>query len=90
MSFMNLNNACPKYNFPFLGISQLVDSTARHELLTFMDAFLVYNQMLMNEKDQEKTSCITSQGLYCYEFTPFGLKNVENTYQRLVNHMFSK
>ena len=55
-----------------------------------MDAFLVYNQILMSEKDQEKTSCITSQGLYCYEFTPFGLKNTENTYKRLVNLMFSK
>ena len=43
MSFMNLSSACPKYNFPLPRISQLVDSTARHELLTFMDAFLVYN-----------------------------------------------
>ena len=90
MSFMNLNSACPNDSFPLLKIGQLVNSTAGHELLTFMDAFLGYNQILMSEKDQEKTSCVTSQGLYCYEIMPFSLKNAENTYQRLVNHMFSK
>ena len=59
-------------------------------MLTFMDAFSGYNQIRMAEKDQEKTSFITSQGLYCYKVMPFGLKNVGATFQRLVNKMFSK
>ena len=42
----------------------------------------------MYEADQEKTSFITSQGLFYYKVMPFGLKNVGATYQRLVNHMF--
>nr|XP_023872556.1 uncharacterized protein LOC111985139 [Quercus suber] len=42
----------------------------------------------MDEADQEKTSFITSQGLFCYKVMPFGLKNTGATYQRLVNHMF--
>ena len=42
----------------------------------------------MDEANQEKTSFITSQGLFCYKMIPFGLKNVGATYQRLVNHMF--
>ena len=53
-----------------------------------MDAFLRYNQIKMDEIDQEKTSFITSKGLFCYKVMPFGLKNLEATYQRLVNHMF--
>ena len=42
----------------------------------------------MDEYDQEKTSFVTNQGLYCYKVMPFGLKNTRVTYQRLVNHMF--
>ena len=53
-----------------------------------MDAFSGYNQIRMDEADQEKTSFVTSQGLFCYEVMPFGLKNAGATYQRLVNHMF--
>ena len=52
-----------------------------------MDAFSGYNQIKMDEADQEKTSFVTSQGLFCYEVMPFGLKNTGATYQRLVNHM---
>ena len=44
----------------------------------------------MVEEDQEKTAFITSQGLYYYKVMPFGLKNAEATYQRLVNKMFSQ
>ena len=54
-----------------------------------MDAFSAYNQIKMSEEDQEKTAFITSQGLYCYNVMPFGLKNARATYQRLVNKMFS-
>ena len=88
--FMDLNDACPKDSFPLPRIDQLVDSTAGHKLLTFMDAFFGHNQTQMTEEDQEKTAFISSQRLYCYRVMPFGLKNVGATYQRLVNQMFSK
>ena len=90
VDFTNLNCACPKDSFPLPRIDQLVDSTASHVLLTFMDAFSGYNQIRMSEEDQEKTAFVTSQGLYCYRVMPFGLKNAGATYQRLVNQMFSK
>ena len=90
VDFIDLNNACPKDSFPLPRIDQLVDSTIGHKLLTFMDAFLGYNQILMKEEDQEKTAFVTSQSLYCYKCMPFGLKNVGTNYQRLVNQMFTK
>ena len=80
MDFMNLNKACSKDSFPLPRIDQLVDSTARHKLLTFMDAFSCYNQIKIAKEDQEKTAFITSQGLYCYKVMPFGLKNGGATY----------
>lgn len=75
VDFTDLNNACLKDSFPLPRIDQLVDSIAKHELLTFMDAFSGYNQIRTNEEDQEKTTFVTSQELYCYKVMPFGLKN---------------
>uniref|UniRef100_A0A2N9FUY0 Uncharacterized protein n=1 Tax=Fagus sylvatica TaxID=28930 RepID=A0A2N9FUY0_FAGSY len=88
VDFTDLNKACPKDSYPLPRIDQLVDSTARHKLLSFMDAFSGYNQIQMAEEDQEKTAFITSRGLFCYKVMPFGLKNAGATYQRLVNKMF--
>ena len=88
MDFTDLNKACPKDSYLLPRIDQLMDSIAGHKLLSFMDAFSGYNQIRMDEADQEKTSFITSQGLFCYEVMPFRLKNAGETYQRLVNHMF--
>ena len=42
----------------------------------------------MDQEDQEKTTFIPSQSLFCYKVMSFGLKNAGATYQRLVNHMF--
>ena len=60
VDFTDLKNACPKDSFPLPRIDQLVGSTASHELLTFMDAFSSYNQILIKKEDQEKTTFVTS------------------------------
>ena len=43
--FTDLNKACPKDSYPLPRVDVLVDSTARHQLLSFMDAFSGYNQI---------------------------------------------
>ena len=47
----DLNKACPKDSYPLPQIDTLVDSTARHQLLSFMDAFSGYNQIKIEETD---------------------------------------
>ena len=89
VDFTNLNRARPKDSYPLPRIDTLVDSTARHELLSFIDAFSGYNQIKMNEENQEKTSFVTSQRLFCYKVMPFRLKNAGAMYQRLMNKMFT-
>ena len=54
-----------------------------------MDAFLGYNQVKMEEANQEKTLFVISQGLFCYKVMPFGVKNARATYQRLMNKMIA-
>ena len=80
VDFTDLNKACLKDSFPLPKIDQLVDSTAEHGLLSFMDAFSEYNQILMFEQDEESTTFITNQGLFCYRVMSFGLKNAGATY----------
>ena len=60
VDFTDLNKACPKDSYHLPCIDQLVDSTAGHQLLSFMDAFSRYNQIKLDEADQEKTSFITN------------------------------
>ena len=66
----------------------LVDSTAGHPMLSFMDGFSGYNQILMASEDMEKTAFITEWGTYCYRVMPFGLKNAGATYQRDATTLF--
>ena len=83
-----MNKASPKDDFPLPYIDVLVDNTAGHALLSFIDEFLGYNQIKMAPEDMEKTSFTTPQGTYCYKVMPFGLKNATATYQRATTTLF--
>ena len=73
VDFRDLNRASPKDDFPLPHIDELVDFTAGHALLSFMDGFSGYNQIVMAPEDREKTACTTPWGTYCYRVMPFGL-----------------
>ena len=57
-------------------------------MLSFMDGFSRYNQIMMALEDIEKTSFITEWGTYYYRVMPFGLKNAGATYQRVATTLF--
>ncbi|XP_072061951.1 uncharacterized protein [Arachis hypogaea] len=90
MDFTNLNRACPKDSYPLPCIDKLVDNTSGYQILSFMDAYSAYNQILMHPADEEKTTFITDQGNFCYRVMPFGLKNAGATYQSLMDKIFQK
>lgn len=60
VDYIELNKACPKDSYPLPQIDLLVDLTAGHQLLSFMDALSNYNQIRLDKFDQEKTSFVTS------------------------------
>ena len=88
VDFTNLNKACPKDPFPMPWIDQLVDATAGHPWMSFLDAFQGYHQIPLALEDQEKTAFVTPTRNYHYKVMPFGLKNVGSTYQRMMTRMF--
>ena len=60
VDFTDLNKACPKDSYLLPCINLLVDFTAGYQLLSFMDAFFGYNQIRLDEANQEKTSFVTN------------------------------
>ncbi|XP_057775222.1 uncharacterized protein LOC130994205 [Salvia miltiorrhiza] len=88
VDFRDLNEACPKDDFPLPIAELMIDATTGHEALTFMDGSSGYNQILMSPNDEELTAFRTPKGIYCYKVMPFGLKNVGTTYQRAMHKIF--
>ena len=85
---MDLNKACLKDSFPMSQIDQLVDATAGHPRISFLDAFQGYHQIPLTLEDQEKIAFVTPIGNYHYKVMSFGLKNAGSTYQRMMTRMF--
>ncbi|KAL0282982.1 UNVERIFIED_CONTAM: Transposon Tf2-12 polyprotein [Sesamum angustifolium] len=88
VDFRDLNNACPKDDFPLPIAELMIDATTGHEVLSFMDGSSGYNQIRMAPTDQELTAFRTPNGIYCYKVMPFGLKNAGATYQRAMQKIF--
>ena len=83
--FWDLNDACPKDDFPLPVTELMIDSTTGYEALSFMDCTAGYNQIQMAPEDQGATAFRTPKGIFCYKVMPFGLKNAGATYQRAMN-----
>jgi hypothetical protein len=88
MDFHGLNEACPKHNFPTPLIDQILDECVGSEVFSFMDGFSGYNQIQIKLEDQHKTKFVCPWGNFSYWKMPFGLKNVEETFQRAMNFYF--
>jgi len=89
VDFTDLNKACSKDSYPLPSIDSLVNSASGCRLLSFLDAFSGYNQIMMHPRDECKTSFMTELSCYCYKVMPFGLKNVGATYQRLMDRVLA-
>ena len=80
IDFRNLNKASLKDNFPLPTMEQILQSVAGSELMSFLDGFSGYNQVLVHPDDQLKTTFRTKWGTYAYQKMPFGLINAGATF----------
>ena len=60
VDFTDLNKAYPKDSYSLLSIDALVDSASGCRLLSFLDAFLGYNQIRMHPRVENK--CAKEEG----------------------------
>ena len=82
VDFRYLNVATPKDLYVMPVAYMLVGSTTNNELLSFMNGFFSYNQILIAVEDIPKTAfrCLGSIGTFEWLVMPFGLKNAGATY----------
>ena len=79
LDFRNLNLSSLKDNYCLLNMEAMLQRVTGSELISMMDGFLGYNQVVVKESEQFKTSFTTPWGTYVYVRMPFGLTNVGAT-----------
>lgn len=89
VDFKNLNQACPKDEFPLPNMDLLIDSAVWHAMFSFIYRFNGYNQIRMAPKGVEKVAFETPiRNFYYYTVMPFRLKNASPTYQCTMTIIF--
>lgn len=84
----SLNRVGMKYSYPLPNIDKLFKSSSKFRFLSFMDAYFRYNEIPLDHFNCSKPAFSIDKGNFCYKVIPFGLKNVETTYQRMMNEVF--
>jgi hypothetical protein len=82
IDYTDLSRHYPKDPFPLSRIDQVVDSTTGSVLLCFLDCYSGYQQIALKVSNQDKTTFITPNDIYCYTTMTFGLKNTGATTKR--------
>ena len=47
IEYTNLNDVCPKDSFPLSWIDKIIEASAGHGMISFLDAFFGYHQIPM-------------------------------------------
>jgi hypothetical protein len=56
VDFINLDRASEKDNYPVPPMEQLLQTVSGYEIFSLLDGFSGYNQVLVSEEDQLKTT----------------------------------
>lgn len=79
VDFRNLNKVSLKYNHPLPKMDHILQRVVGSSRISLLDGFSGYNQILVQAKDQPKTT-FTTHGNFMYLKMPFGLMNVGATF----------
>jgi hypothetical protein len=88
VDFRNLNQLSLKDNYPLPNMEHLLQRVTGVGMMSMLDGFSGYNQVLVKREDQLKTAFTTPWGTFMYLRMPFGLMNVGSTFQREMDFSF--
>ncbi|GJW31791.1 reverse transcriptase domain-containing protein [Tanacetum coccineum] len=88
IDYQKLNDATRKDYFPLSFMDQMLERLTGNEYYCFLDGFSRYFQILIDPKDQEKTTFTCPYGTFTYRRIPFGLSNAPGTFQRCMAAIF--
>jgi hypothetical protein len=88
VDFRNFNQTLLKDNYPLPNMEIILQRVARVEMMSIIDGFSGYNQVLVKKYDQLKTAFTIPWGTYKYLRMPFRLTNVGSTFQRAMDYAF--
>ena len=71
-------------------MDHILQKVVGSHIISTLDGFSRYNQILVHPKDHEKTAFTTPQGTFMYAKMPFGLMNTRATFQRAMDMTFSE
>ena len=90
IDFRNLNIACQKDNYPLPNMETLLQQVTGSSMMSMLDGFSGYNQVVIQEEDRHKTTFTTPWGTFEYLRIPCGLLNVGATFQRAIDYAFKE
>jgi hypothetical protein len=73
--FYNLNQESKKDNYPIPSMEQILQLIFGSKMFSLLYGFPNYNQILVAESNQLKTTIHTKWGTYTYQKIPFGIIN---------------
>ena len=89
VDFRNLNISSLKDNYGLPNMEAMLQKVTGSKIMSMMDGFLGYNQVVVKESEQLKTAFTTPWGTYVYVRMPFGLTNAGATFQHAMNVAFA-
>ena len=82
IEFRDLNKASLKDNCPFPKMDHILQRVVSSKIISLLDGYSGYNQILVHPDDQLKTTFTTPWATFMYVKMPFGLMNAGATFQR--------